>query len=65
MPGMGGHKRAKELLAFNPSVKVLIASGHSATGKVADTLKQGAAGYIAKPFSRIDLLQTVRQVLDS
>jgi PAS domain S-box-containing protein len=64
MPGMGGHKCIKELLALNPGVKVLIASGYSATGKVADTIKQGAAGYIAKPFRRIDLLHTVRKVMD-
>jgi PAS domain S-box-containing protein len=64
MPGMGGHKCIQELLALSPGIKVLIASGYSATGKVADTLKQGAAGYIAKPFRRVDLLQSVRQVLD-
>lgn len=64
MPGMGGHKCIKELLALDSGLKVLIASGYSATGKVADTLQQGAAGYIAKPFRRIDLLYTVRQVLD-
>ncbi len=64
MPGMGGHKCIKALLETNPALKVLIASGYSANGKVADTLKQGAAGYIAKPFRRSDLLHSVRNVLD-
>lgn len=65
MPGMGGHKCLRRLLALNPDIKVLIASGYSANGKVKDTLGQGAADFIAKPFRRSDLLQSVRSVLDA
>ena len=64
MPGMGGHKALKEMLAINPGAKVLIASGYSRNGQVKDTLKSGAAGYITKPFRRGELLKTVREVLD-
>jgi PAS domain S-box-containing protein len=64
MPGMGGHKCIKALLEISPGLKVLIASGYSANGTVADTLRQGAAGYIPKPFRRNDLLNTVRNILD-
>lgn len=63
MPGMGGHRCLGELLAMDPGAKVLIASGYSANGKVKDTLNQGAAGFIAKPFTRRDLLETVRSLL--
>jgi two-component system cell cycle sensor histidine kinase/response regulator CckA len=65
MPGMGGHRCLKELLSLNPAVKVLIASGYSAEGKVKDTLKEGAAGFIAKPFRFNDLLNTIRSVIDT
>lgn len=65
MPGMGGHKCMKELLAIDPKAKILIASGYSANGKVQDTLAQGASGFIAKPFRIYDLLHKVRSVLDA
>jgi PAS domain S-box-containing protein len=64
MPGMGGHKCLKEMLALRPEAKVVIASGYSANGQVKASLEAGAAGYVAKPFRRADLLATVRSVLD-
>jgi PAS domain S-box-containing protein len=64
MPGMGGHKTLKEMLALNPGVKVIIASGYSAAAQVKDSLEAGATGYVAKPFRRSELLGTVRKVLD-
>ena len=64
MPGMGGHKCLKEMLAISPRARVVIASGYSANGQVKASLESGAAGYVAKPFRREDLLTTVRDVLD-
>jgi two-component system cell cycle sensor histidine kinase/response regulator CckA len=65
MPGMGGQRCLEELLAKAPDLKVLIASGYLADNKLKDSILSGAAGYIAKPFKRMDLLTTVRSVLDS
>jgi CheY-like chemotaxis protein len=64
MPGMGGYKCLKAILAIDPGAKVIIASGYSANGQVKDALETGAAGYVGKPFRRVDLLTTVRGVLD-
>ncbi|KMY68085.1 hypothetical protein AAU61_09800 [Desulfocarbo indianensis] len=64
MPGMGGHKAMKKILALNPEAKVVIASGYSANGQVKDSLESGAAGYVAKPFRLADLLGSIRSVLD-
>ncbi len=64
MPGMGGHKCLQEILAHNPQAKVVIASGYSANGQVKASLESGAAGFVAKPFRRLDLLATVRSALD-
>lgn len=64
MPGMGGHKCLKEMLAIKPSARIVIASGYSANGQVRTSLEAGAAGYVAKPFRRADLLATIRGVLD-
>ncbi len=63
MPGIGGQKALKEILAQDPEAKVVIASGYAAQDQVKDALSSGAAGYVAKPFRRGELLATIRGVL--
>lgn len=65
MPGMGGKECLKRLRALNPEVRVLVASGYSATGQGRDSLKAGAKGYIAKPYQLTTLLNKVREILDA
>ena len=64
MPGMGGHKALVEILAADPGARVIIASGYSATVQVKAAREAGAAGYVAKPFRRDELLGEIRRVLD-
>jgi PAS domain S-box-containing protein len=64
MPGMGGRQALERLLALNPQARVIIASGYAAQGRVKEALESGAMGYVAKPFRQLDLLATVREVLD-
>ena len=64
MPGMGGRKALKEILAINPNAKVIIASGYLADDLVNVSPRLGAAAYVVKPFRRTELLTTVRRVLD-
>jgi CheY-like chemotaxis protein len=64
MPGMGGQRCLEAILALNPRAKVIIASGYSANGQVKGSLEAGAAAFVPKPYRRLDLLLTVRDVLD-
>ncbi|MCB2189053.1 MAG: PAS domain S-box protein [Deltaproteobacteria bacterium] len=64
MPGMGGEKCLRELLALDPRARILVASGYSSAGQAPDCLAAGAAAYLAKPFRLPDLLAAVREVLD-
>jgi PAS domain S-box-containing protein len=64
MPGMGGYKCLRKIMAADRSAKVVVASGYSLTGEVKATLEVGAAGYIGKPYKVKDLLVAVRAVLD-
>ncbi len=64
MPGMGGYKTMAAILEINPRAKVLIASGYTANHQVKSALETGAAGYVAKPFSRLELLTKIREALD-
>jgi len=65
MQGMGGHKCLKKLLKIDPKIKIIIASGYPANGRVRDTLDSGAAGFIGKPYRLADMLRKVREVLDA
>jgi PAS domain S-box-containing protein len=63
MPGIGGNRCLRELLAINPFAKVLIASGYCDDDTVKKTLASGAAGFIGKPYQLDDLLNRVRSIL--
>ncbi|MCA1989804.1 MAG: response regulator [Desulfarculus sp.] len=64
MPGMGGHRCLEALLANDPTVRVVVASGYSAHSQVRESLAAGARAFVAKPFRRVELLSAVRSVLD-
>ena len=59
MPYMGGAELARQLHAKNPDLRLLCISGYPG----ADSDNVGA-DFLAKPFSRDDLLAKVREVLD-
>jgi PAS domain S-box-containing protein len=64
MPGMGGFQCLRELNQLNPDLPVIIASGYSVDEHQRSMITSGAAGFVAKPFRRLDLLKKVRDVLD-
>jgi PAS domain S-box-containing protein len=65
MPGMGGYRCLKEMLGMSPGLKVIIASGYSDDQKVRETLRSGAAAFIAKPYHYNDMLKKIRDSLRS
>lgn len=65
MPGMGGGETFDILKAFDPNIKVLLSSGYSATGKAADILSRGCAGFIQKPYDTDSLVEKIRGILDN
>ena len=65
MPGMGGWKCLAELLRLDPGIKVLIASGYLAESSEEKVKKQGAAGFIGKPYQVADLMDVVREIIDT
>jgi PAS domain S-box-containing protein len=64
MPGMGGKLCLVELLKTNLEAKVTIASGYSPDGPTREILKNGAKGFISKPYDLRQMLKVVREVLD-
>jgi CheY-like chemotaxis protein len=65
MPGMGGKETFRALRRLNPALKILLSSGYSTDGGVEEILKEGAVGFIQKPYRDEVLLKKVREVLDA
>jgi PAS domain S-box-containing protein len=65
MPGMGGRRCLKELLHIDPQAKILFASGYSPDGSSEQALEMGARGFIGKPYRISELLQRIREALDT
>jgi PAS domain S-box-containing protein len=65
MPGMGGMQCLEKLLRIDPEARVIVASGFSEAGPMAETMRAGARSFIGKPYQMGRILKIVRDVLDS
>jgi two-component system cell cycle sensor histidine kinase/response regulator CckA len=65
MPGMSGGELAREILPHHPEMRVLYMSGYTKYTVGAQGVLESANSFIWKPFSPVQLLQKVREVLDS
>ena len=63
LPGIGGMRCLKKMLAANHNAKIIIVSGDLANSRVQEALKMGARAFLAKPFGLTQLLDTVLKVL--
>ncbi len=63
MPGMGGRRCLKELLARHPDARVVVATGYLGENHTADLLDEGALRVIHKPYRAAELLRLVGEVL--
>jgi len=63
--GMGGEDTVKEILALNPKVKVLVASGYSYDPIMANYADFGFCGAIVKPYQMQDLNSAIQAILGS
>ena len=62
MPGMSGLEVYEKMRAFNPAVRVLLASGFVEDSVLADAMNSGIVGFIQKPFTITELSLKVKQV---
>jgi DNA-binding NarL/FixJ family response regulator len=64
MPNLNGIEAARQIVARQPYVAVVVLSMHSDEGYVLRALKAGARGYLLKESAEADLLLAVRSVND-
>ncbi len=65
MPGMNGKELADEMVGLFPCVKVLFISGYTGKRIVTHEILSRGLSFLAKPFSPLELLQKIRQILDN
>ena len=65
MPGIGGIKCMQAILQHDPNAKIALISGYTSNGRFKEAIRSGARAFLSKPYSRSELLRTVRKILDS
>ncbi len=64
LPGMRGDEVLGRMKEIDPGVKALLTSGYLEEGEKATLERIGARGFLAKPFTPMELLEKIRLVLD-
>jgi CheY-like chemotaxis protein len=64
MPELGGRELAQGALKLRPGIKVVFLSGHTQDVILKEGVGKGTA-FLRKPFSPVELMQKVRETLDS
>jgi two-component system chemotaxis response regulator CheY len=63
MPEMDGVVCVKELMAINPKIMILVISALSDKATAIQAIKNGARGFICKPFTEEDLNKALSKLL--
>ena len=61
--GMGGVEAIKELLAIDPEIRAIVATGYSFDPVVSNFREYGFCGAITKPFGMDELIKSVQEAL--
>jgi PAS domain S-box-containing protein len=64
LPKLAGIDVYAQLRGINPKIKIIFASGFMSLETKSELLKEGAKGFIMKPYSIHEILQMVREVLN-
>jgi len=65
MGGKDGMKAVSEILAFDPSAKIIVISALSEHTIRLNAPEKYAAAYLMKPFQKEQLIETIRKILGS
>ena len=64
MPRMGGIVATREIKQKWPEIKILVFSIHESPDYQKAALRAGADGYILKDSSPVELIQSIKDILD-
>ena len=64
MPGMSGQETLVKIKEIDPNAKVIIASAHGDEKTKEFCLRNGASGYMSKPYTAADVSDKIKTVLE-
>jgi DNA-binding NtrC family response regulator len=64
MPGLSGYEVLQQIKAERPETLVIVVTAFTSVEKAVEAMKQGAHDYLAKPFSRDELVLVVDKAFD-
>lgn len=64
MPEMDGLSALDAMLKINPKAKIIIISALAAKEVALTAIKNGAASFLVKPFTREELEEVIREVME-
>ncbi len=64
MPRMDGIECIRKLKAMSPGVKILVVSALADKATAIQALKEGAQGFLCKPFTEEDLSEAITELLE-
>lgn len=64
MPRMEGLDAIKQIIEFNPDIRILVISALSDKATGIKALELGARGFLCKPFDDADLLEALYELID-
>lgn len=65
MPKLGGDETCRALLALRPDAIVILTSGYDESASIQRLKDLGAAGFLKKPYTVVDLGATIKKVLEA
>ena len=63
MPELSGYDCFVELKKINPNIKAIISTGYSIDGGASKIIREGAVGFIKKPFKINELSKAVHNAM--
>lgn len=60
MPGMSGLETLKNLLRADPTLKIVLLTGHASVARGIEAMKLGAMDFLEKPIDIESLIETIR-----
>src|SRR5208282_863981 len=64
MPHLSGLQVLEKIVAFDPSIDVILMTAHYSTESAVEAIKKGATDYLNKPISIATLRERVGRLLD-
>jgi two-component system chemotaxis response regulator CheY len=64
MPKMDGIQAVKHIYEENPLVRIIMVTALGQKAIITDALKAGASDFIVKPFDNVQVVETIKKVLE-